>query len=296
MNPFHMCGVLLIQSMNLWLSSLQVDIADTTLVHDVMLDHDVIEVVHLQPSPPLHSILKPNSRSMSESSDDLATSYNSYCSYHRENSRVSVTSTDSILSEYDDYNCNECDMFITGEMQRKCVSFNKHIDRTTFKRECCVNSLKDVIKSHKRRQRKHELKMQNNEMRRRRRTSSGASFSSDDVSSISEASYSPCSPNVNADKSAQMDNNSTGQSGIHSEKEVSDKYHKPELSTAESDGKPNEEMEKIHKEKELLATSHNAENSKNDVDVFNGDIQGAPHTNDSISSSFTNLLLYDLDD
>ena len=145
-------------------------------------DSEHIEVVHEQSSPPLHSILKAHSRSHSESSDDLGSSVSSNHNFSRENSRMSVTSGDSMLSEYDELKCKECDSLLFGGGRRhRSVSFNEYIDRTTFKGDCCVDSMKESIAVHRRNQRKREVKLRNKE-RRRCRSNSGGSFSGDDVS------------------------------------------------------------------------------------------------------------------
>ena len=157
------------------------------MIHDVILDAgENIEIVYEHCSPPLHSILK--HQSYSESSDDLSSSVNSSHSvYSREGSRISVTSGESILSEYDELKCGKCDTLIFGGGRRKrSVSFNECIDRTTFKSDCCVESMKSTIQQ-RQQEKKHDCKKRS-KARRRRRSNSGGSFSGDDVSTSDSVS------------------------------------------------------------------------------------------------------------
>lgn len=136
-----------------------------------------IEVVHTRETPPLHSILK--QRSTSESSEGPSSS----------SSGESPTG----LSPRE----------IDG--QKKEVHFNSHVDKTTFKSNLSVSSMKVALKSKRRRQRKREeKKAEKIERSRRRHNSTGSECSSCDEhdSKLSAESH---SEDDHDDLSQQMD-------------------------------------------------------------------------------------------
>ncbi|XP_041352831.1 protein kintoun-like [Gigantopelta aegis] len=114
-----------------------------------------IEVIHEKNGPKLQSILK--QRTLSESSDDYG-----------ENSRLSPE--------------DELSLSLNGRF-RKSVSFNNHIDKTTYKPTASPTSMKTALKSKRRRARKKDEKI-NKKVGRRRHNSGGSEGSSgDDLSS-----------------------------------------------------------------------------------------------------------------
>ncbi|XP_076463612.1 protein kintoun-like [Babylonia areolata] len=114
-----------------------------------------IEVIHTQPSPTLHSILK--QRTMSESSEDV---------------NLDPESPRSPVDDEDDLSPN-------ASGKRRSVSFSKHIDKATFKSSASVNSMKTALKSKRKRQRKWEEK-KDKASSRRRHNSTGSEGSGDD--------------------------------------------------------------------------------------------------------------------
>lgn len=90
-----------------------------------------IEVIHKNPLPDLHSILK--QRTMSESSEE-----------------VSTPDPDSPRSEGEELS--------SSFSKKRSVSFNNHVDRASFKSSASVSSMTPSLKSKRRRQRKREEK------------------------------------------------------------------------------------------------------------------------------------------
>ncbi|KAK7103653.1 protein kintoun-like [Littorina saxatilis] len=115
-----------------------------------------IEVVHTRPSVNLHGILK--QRTVSESSEDFS------------------LDPDSPRSpEADD----ELSSSLNSGWKRRSVSFSEHIDKATFKTSASVNSMKTLLKSKRKRQRKWEEKT-DKVSSRRRHNSTGSEGSGDD--------------------------------------------------------------------------------------------------------------------
>ena len=108
-----------------------------------------IEIVHSKETPPLHSILK--QRSISENSEDCQSS-------------SSESPTGTSPRELDG--------------QKRGVHFSSHIDKTTYKSNMSVNSMKVTLKSKRRRNRKREEKKK--EKCRKRHNSTGSECSSCD--------------------------------------------------------------------------------------------------------------------
>ena len=115
-----------------------------------------IEVIHEKNGPKLQSILK--QRTLSESSDDYGT--------NGESSRP----------------CPEDDLSLNGRF-RKSVSFNNHIDKTTYKPSASPTSMKTALKSKRRRARKKDEKVSKRAGRRRHNSGGSECSSGDDVSS-----------------------------------------------------------------------------------------------------------------
>ena len=109
-----------------------------------------IEVVHSKETPNLHSILK--QRSISESSEERQSS-------------SSESPTGTSPRELDG--------------QKRGVHFSTHIDKTTYKTNMSVNSMKVTLKSKRRRNRKREEK-EKKDKSRRRHNSTGSECSSCD--------------------------------------------------------------------------------------------------------------------
>lgn len=109
-----------------------------------------IEVVHDKIMPNLHGILK--QRTVSESSEDLSHSTSS-----------------SPDSPRDDF-------------FKKSVTFNEHVDKTTFKTKAAVSSMTQALKSKRRRMRKKQEK--------RNRRNSGSSEGSSDEHRFSDGDHS----------------------------------------------------------------------------------------------------------
>lgn len=107
-----------------------------------------IEVVHRHPKLNLHSILK--QRTMSESSED----------FHTED--LSPRSGE------------DCDPLSTYN-KRRSVSFNTYVDRASFKSCAAPASMTSVLKSKRRRQRKHEMKLNGKSRKNSGGTSEGSS-------------------------------------------------------------------------------------------------------------------------
>ncbi|GFR57843.1 protein kintoun [Elysia marginata] len=118
-----------------------------------------IQVIHKHPTPKnLHSILK--QRTVSESSEDLSHGY--------------VDLPDSPRSE------GEEQLSSSGGLRKhRSVSFNSHVDHTSFKSSASVSSMTPALKSKRRRQRKREERLK----RGARTNSEGGTSSSEECSS-----------------------------------------------------------------------------------------------------------------
>ncbi|XP_064622308.1 protein kintoun-like [Lineus longissimus] len=146
---------------------LVIEVGGNPFLSDSDTDHSPreIEVVHQKATPNIPSILR---RTVSESSasDDLSSSWNGRMGGDPAFSRES--------SRQDSWSASETE---TGEGRlRKSVSFNEHIDMTTFRSTQAVTTMKTALKSKRRRQRKKDQKQD----RRRRHSSTGSECSSSD--------------------------------------------------------------------------------------------------------------------
>lgn len=117
-----------------------------------------IEVVHTHPHPSLHGILK--QRTVSESSEDF--------NPDPESPRSPIEDEDELSSSVG-----------SSSGKRRSVSFSEHIDKATFKSSSSVNSMKTLLKSKRKRQRKWEGK-KDKASSRRRHNSTGSEGSGDD--------------------------------------------------------------------------------------------------------------------
>ncbi|CAG5115869.1 unnamed protein product [Candidula unifasciata] len=115
-----------------------------------------IEVIHKNPPPDLHSILK--QRTMSESSEEIST-----------------PDPDSPRSEGEELS--------SSFGKKRSVSFNNHVDRASFKSSASVSSMTPGLKSKRRRQRKREEKKKGHV----RCNSEGTSSSEEYLHSVSDS-------------------------------------------------------------------------------------------------------------
>ena len=117
-----------------------------------------IQVIHKHPTPKnLHSILK--QRTVSESSEDLSHGH--------------VDLPDSPRSEGEEQLSSS-----GGLKKQRSVSFNSHVDHTSFKASASVSSMTPALKSKRKRQRKREERM-----KRGRNNSEGGTSSSEECNS-----------------------------------------------------------------------------------------------------------------
>ncbi|XP_076442629.1 protein kintoun-like [Babylonia areolata] len=123
-----------------------------------------IEVVHSHPKPSLHGILK--QQTVSESSEEVSHDADSPHTSNEEEEDLSPTPG--------------------SPGKRRTVSFNKHIDRATFKTSASVNSMKTSLKSKRKRQRKLEEKKDKNSSRRRHNSAGSEGSCDDNTHSMSE--------------------------------------------------------------------------------------------------------------
>ena len=153
-----------------------------------------IEVVHSKQSPPLHGILK--QRSISENSEDYQSS-------------SSESPTGTSPREIDG--------------QKRGVHFNTHVDKTTFKSNLSVSSMKVTLKSKRRRNRKREERKKDKCSRRRHNSTGSECSSCDEVDA--KASSESLSEEDNGDLGAQIDE--TGkkvtENGVIVEEEIVEK-------------------------------------------------------------------------
>ena len=128
---------------------------------DEELSSSFIEVVHNKETPKLKGIMKQRSRTISESSDEACVHYS------RENSSTSsYNSSESPISETDEF---------TENGLKKSVSFSEQVDKTMFKGNTSVTTLRATLKNKRRKAKKREVKYASKEARRQRRTSGSAS-------------------------------------------------------------------------------------------------------------------------
>ena len=189
-----------------------------------------IEVVHSKQSPPLHGILK--QRSISENSEDYQSS-------------SSESPTGTSPREIDG--------------QKRGVHFNSHVDKTTFKSNLSVSSMKVTLKSKRRRNRKREERKKDKCSRRRHNSTGSECSSCDEVEA--KASSESLSEEENGDLGAQIDE--TGkkvtENGVIVEEEIVEK----QAAMEDHDAIPLEE----NVEEELGKSKHFVENpgeKKND--------------------------------
>lgn len=120
-------------------------------------------MIHKQPAPQLHSILK--QRTVSESSEDHSLS-------------VDPESPRSGEEEDLSFSCGK----------RRTVSFNSHVDRASYKANASVSSMAPALKSKRKKQRRRVEKMQRG--RRHRNNSEGTSGTSSSEDHLCKESWS----------------------------------------------------------------------------------------------------------
>ena len=144
--------------------------------HSMSESAEEIEVVHDKQQPKLHGILKQRSRTTSESSDDILSS-----SYNRQYS-TGGESSPTPLTEESEEDQGE------GSM-KKSVSFSEEVDRTLYKVNQSVTSMRSTLKNKRKKAQKKEKKQAEREKKRtarRRRNSNSLSEPSSDEPSLSE--------------------------------------------------------------------------------------------------------------